>query len=348
VTAASATRTARSRTAGARPGRWLAVWHRPARRTVGSGLAALALLLLAPGAHAAADDPHVTLLDGNAIVVDGVKRSQLVLGLPLSDRTIVETAEDTRLVRIEWPNGEVADLGPQTKVMLEPPGLTPRGKPGPRLYVLQGWVKQAGPEGKPANGLVTPRLQLLPFQGAVVVHSSEEESLVFVESGTATLVERAGAASEPLDARSGSLYARHGVAAGSLLPRAPSAQLQRVPRSFRDPLPLRYAQVPVSRDAPPALPAPTYADLQPWLTAETPVRNGFTRRFMPLLRDRTFRRELDEHLKDHEEWRPILHPPPPPPPPPPPSAPAAPAATAPPGSPPGTLPDGSRPYRGPR
>jgi hypothetical protein len=121
-----------------------------------------------------------------------------------------------------------------------------------------------------------------------------------------------------------------------------------VPRSFRDPLPLRFEKIPAPKEPPPALPTPSYAELQRWLTAETPLRAGFTRRFMPLLRDKTFRRELDEHLKDHEEWRPILHPPPPPPPPAPVvRAPAAPASV-PPGSPPGTLPDGSRPYRGPR
>jgi hypothetical protein len=84
--------------------------------------------------------------------------------------------------------------------------------------------------------------------------------------------------------------------------------------SFRDPLPRRYAKVPVPKDAASTLPAPSYQELRPWLTAEPAVRAGFTRRFMPLLRVGTFRRELDQNLGDHEEWRPILHPPPPPPP----------------------------------
>ncbi|MEP7283274.1 MAG: hypothetical protein ABI696_14950, partial [Rubrivivax sp.] len=275
--------------------------------------------------------------------LDGIKRSQIVPGLPMADGAIIETAADTRLVRIEWPDGQVIDLGPDTRVMLEPPGLLTRGKPSPALYLMQGWVKQASAPGKPSRGLVTPLLQVLPFDGALVVLSSAEESLVFVEAGRATLVERNGTAGEPIEAPGGSLYSRRGAAAGSLLARAPSAQLERVPRAFRDPLPLRYEKVAVPRDAPPALPTPGYAELQAWLAAETPVRAGFTRRFMPLLRDRTFRRELDAHLKDHEEWRIILHPPPPPPPPPPPAASAPP--TVPPGALPGTLPDGSRPYR---
>ena len=59
---------------------------------------------------------------------------------------------------------------------------------------------------------------------------------------------------------------------------------------------------------------PTYLDLQPWLLAEPAVQAGFTRRLRPLLSDRAFRRDLDAHLSDHAEWRPILHPPPPLPP----------------------------------
>jgi hypothetical protein len=92
--------------------------------------------------------------------------------------------------------------------------------------------------------------------------------------------------------------------------------LREVPRAFRDTLPSRYAQAVAKPPEPVGLPAPTYGELRPWLTAETPVRAGFTRRFIRLLRDRDFRRDLDAQLAQHEEWRPILHPPPPPPPPP--------------------------------
>ena len=333
-----------------------APWRKSATRHHHAGLRwaraaalALAALVAGNGAVAAGPEPRVTLLEGAATLLDGIRRVQVVPGVPLPGRAIVETAEDARLVRIEWPDGQVADLGPSTRVMIDPPGLAPRGGSEPALYLMDGWVKQASADGKPSRGLVTPRLAVQPFDGALVVHASPDESLVFVEAGSATLAERGGAASDPIAARSGSLYARQGAAAGVLRDRAPSAQLQRVPRSFRDPLPLRFDRVASPKEPPPALPTPSYADLQPWLTAEAPLRAGFTRRFMPLLRDKAFRRDLDRHLKEHEEWRPILHPPPPPRPPPAPVVrnPST-AASVPPGAPPGTLPDGSRPYPGAR
>lgn len=278
------------------------------------GLGVLLLTAAAWAAPSATGEPHVTLLDGQATLLDGASRSAVVAGRPLGERSIIETAADARLVRIEWPNGQVADLGPDTRVMVEPPAVGARGKPTPVLYLLQGWVKQASAQGAPARGLASLRLQVAPFDGAVVVHVTADDTLLFVESGTVTIVERDGAAGRPLEARAGNLVQRRGAAPASLATRAPSEQLQRVPASFRDPLPRRYAQIPVPKDAAPALPAPSYQELRPWLTAEPAVRAGFTRRFMPLLRVSAFRRELDQNLGDHEEWRPILHPPPPPPP----------------------------------
>jgi hypothetical protein len=297
------------------------------RRRLPPWACGLAVLLVAAGASAApsvATEPHVTLLDGTATLIDGARRSSIVAGQALTDRSIVETAPDARLVRIEWPNGQVADLGPGTRAMIEPPALGARGKPVPTLYLLQGWVKQASGQGAPARGLASLRVQVSAVDGAIVVHASPDETLVFVESGKATVVERNGPEAKPLEARAGSLYLRQGTAPAALTPRATSAQLQRVPASFRDPLPLRYAQTPAPKEAAPPLPAPTYEELRPWLTAEPALRAGFTRRFMPLLRDGRFRRELDQHLNDHEEWRPILHPPPPPLPP---SSPASPEGT---------------------
>jgi hypothetical protein len=300
--------------AGSRAGARAALLAR--LRTSACGLTSLVLMAAACAAPPTAGEPHVTLLDGGATLLDGARRSAVLAGQPLSARSIIETAADARLVRIEWPNGQAADLGPDTRAMIEPPPVGMRGKPAPALYLLQGWVKQASGQGAPAGGLASLRLQVLPFDGAVVVHVAADDTLLFVESGDVTLVERSGSATKLLEARAGSLYRRGGAGPASLVARAPTDQLQRVPVSFRDPLPRRYATVPVPKDPAPLLPAPSYPELRPWLTAEQAVRAGFTRRFMPLLRDTTFRRELDQRLADHEEWRPILHPPPPPDPPP--------------------------------
>ena len=283
-----------------------------------TAMLACALGLPAPG-YGAPEQPIVTILDGPATVLDGVRRTAAAPGQRLPDGAIVETGTDSRLLRIEWPDGQAVNLGPATRVMLNPPGFARRGKPGPALYLLQGWVKQSSPPATEALGLAARRFELAPFKGVVVARVEAQDSWLFVQTGAAALTDRQVRPAARLELAAGNLYAHGGVgaAAGTLQPRASSAQLQQVPRAFRDTLPARYAQAAAAPPTPETLPAPTYAELQPWLTAETPVRAGFTRRFGPLLRDRAFRRELDAHLAEHAEWRPILHPPPPPPPPPP-------------------------------
>jgi hypothetical protein len=278
----------------------------------------LALALPWLGAARAADvgPLRISLLDGSATVLDGAERGGAVPGLALSAGAIVETGPQARLLRIESPEGQAVDLGADTHIMLNPPGFVRRGQPSPALYLLRGWLKLSGAGPAGTMALVTGSYELPSFQGVAVAHASADEAWLFVESGQAGLIERGRRDSAPREVGRGAFYLRAtGGGEGALTPRASSAQLQRVPRVFRDTLPLRYADVSGGAPKPQPLDAPAYADLQPWLVAERSVRSGFTTRFRPLLRDRAFRHELDAHLRDHPEWRPILHPPPPPPPP---------------------------------
>lgn len=290
---------------------------RGARRLAGMITGLVAVACWPVQGYSAPAAPIVTILDGTATVLDGVRRTSAAPGQRLADGAIVETGAATQVLRIEWADGQAVNLGPGTRLMLNPPGFARRGHGGPALYLLQGWVKQHSPPGAQAQGLATRLFELAPFQGVVVVRAEAQDSWVFVQAGSAALTERQVKPAARHELATGNLFAATGTAGGTLQPRASSAQLQQVPRAFRDTLPARYAQASAAPATPEALPAPRYADLQPWLSAETPVRAGFTRRFGPLLRDRAFRRELDAHLADHAEWRPILHPPPPPPPPPP-------------------------------
>jgi hypothetical protein len=279
-----------------------------------------ALFVLACGVSMplrAAPDPvlRITLLDGSATVLDGAARAAAVLGLPLASGSIVETDAKSRLLRIESADGQALDLGPDTRVMLDPPGFARRGKPSPGLYLLQGWLKISAVQAPGTLAVITRDFELPTFEGVAVTRVATDHAWVFVESGRITLVERGRRDSAPLAAERGAFYERGAQAEAVLTARATTAQLQRVPRLFRDPLPLRYAAVSTLEVTAQPLPDPSYADLQPWLSAERALRGGFTRRFSPLLRDREFRRALDAHLRDHTEWRPILHPPPTPPPP---------------------------------
>jgi hypothetical protein len=84
-----------------------------------------------------------------------------------------------------------------------------------------------------------------------------------------------------------------------------------VPRGFRETLPLQAARFAGKDIAPRPLPAPTYAELQPWLTAEAALRKPFPVRLASLAREPQFRKELVDHLAAHPEWRQTLFPDPP-------------------------------------
>lgn len=290
-----------------------------------AGWVALCLVLVAPatGAIAASADPLVTLVEGPATLLDGRRLLAAGAGLPVAARAIVETGPDSRLLRIEWANGQALNLGPDTRVMVGPAGFAARGQAAPAVYLLQGWAKLASPPGTPAPGLVLPQLQVRPFQGVAVARVAADRSWVFVQAGSAEVLDRGTRGAEPVALRAGALIERAGPEPAVRHERASSAQLSDVPRSFRDTLPLRHAAAAALKPEPTELPPPRYEQLQPWMTAERALRQGFVPRFAPLLRDRAFRRGVDANLKAHPEWRPILYPPPPPPAP----APARPAAT---------------------
>lgn len=277
-------------------------------------LAALCCVL-AVGHAAAAPPPayRFTLLEGDALVIDGARAFAAAPGLVLKPLAIVETRADSRLVRIEFADGSMVDLGPQTRIMLAPRGFAPREKMSPALYLLAGWVKQTSATGAPAAGLVTPALDLLPFSGIVVVHASAPLNRVFVEAGRARLVERRRGGERPAVA-SDEMYAAEAGAAGSVSPRPSADFIATMPRMFRESVPSQAARFQDDAVEAAALPAPEYAALRDWLVAEALIRRDFPRRFAVLARQKAFRSGLEANLAQHVEWTPVLYPPPPPPP----------------------------------
>jgi hypothetical protein len=277
-------------------------------RRGGSGSArwlAVLLVALACCVPCAAQQVLLTLLEGDADVVDGARRLAAKPGLRLAPATLVDTTATTALLRLEWPDRSVVDLGPATRAMIAPPAFAARGGQPPLIYLLQGWAKLTAPPGASAGGIVAPGMELMPLGGAAVVYSGNREQFVFAESGAATVVERKPANGAPLAVPSGALYA----GAGSVLPFAAPGWLQRVPRSFRDAIPRRAAAFSNRAVDASVLSPPTYVMLADWLGAEPVLRAAFPRRFAPLARDPAFRRELQAHLSQHPEWQRVLHPP---------------------------------------
>lgn len=271
----------------------------------------LAMALLAAlcgtgvGAQAAA---LVTIVDGEANLIDGDRSVLAAEGLKVADQTLVRTSPRSNLLRVEWADGTVADFGPDTQAMLSPAAFGPRAGRAPAVYLLRGWVKLSAMGSAAAPGLLTPHIDVQPFKGAVLVMAAGGETWVFAESGSASMIERDLKPATNLALKNGEVYLRNGGAKGAVSARPAPAQMQRVPRGFRDALPLRYATL--KDKAAPAKPgpAPVYSDVREWLLVEAPVRKPFAKRFADRVKDPAFRTALTENLSQHPEWEPVLFP----------------------------------------
>lgn len=255
---------------------------------------------------AASAPPLLTILDGEASLIIGVRAVAAIEGLRLAPGTLVHTSASTTLLRLEWPGGEVLDLGPDTRVMLQPEGLAGRGEAAPAFYLLSGWAKQRGTSAA-HRGHVAPLTQVLPGKGTVVVQAAAAGSWLFAEAGEAALVERAAVVAKRL-LPTGQSYQRNGASKGEIAARPAPDMLRQVPRGFRDTLPLRADRFTGKEPTPKPLPAPTYDALAPWLAAEPAIRREFPRRFAPLLREPGFRAAVADRLAAHPEWEPVLFP----------------------------------------
>lgn len=274
-----------------------------------AGAGALALWLAVGGvAVAHAQDWVISVLEGEAVVVDGLRRTAATAGQRLDSGAIIETTAKTVILRIEGGDQSTYDLGPETRAMLAPPGFPSRNERPPQIYLMQGWLKATARGPREAAGVVTPALEVLPFKGSVVMNQLKREHMAFVESGRIDLVERR-VGSGSVAVNTGEFYGAEGARRGSVTARPAPSWLQAVPRSFRDPIPLRATAFRDKRVEPGMLPGPTYAQLAEWLTAEMTLRAQMPGRFAPLARDAGFRAEVAAHLPAHPEWGPIINPP---------------------------------------
>ncbi|WP_157271539.1 FecR domain-containing protein [Azohydromonas aeria] len=276
-------------------------------------IAAIAAPLGAAAADAMGGSGGVTILEGQALVYRGAGRLHAAEGLALAPGDIVETAA-AAFMQIELPDRSVAQLGPDTRALLEA-AAGARGAAAPRLlYLLRGWAKVRQPTaepGKPGGLEVRTALAELPAApGTVVLHAQPAALALFVETGPVRVAERgAGAAAAPLALRDGQLWQRKAGARGELMGGgAMGALLQDMPRPFRDSLPLRAERW--REQGVVAKPAPDfdYGDVEPWLKAEPALRRPLVQRWKAKAREPAFRAALVSNLASHPEWDPVLFP----------------------------------------
>lgn len=260
---------------------------------------------LAPAAFA--QSALVTIADGDAVAIEGIHRFAVARGERLEPGTLIETGAQLNLLRVEWPNGSVADFGPETLAMLMPQPLRGRG-PRPAFYLLRGWAKQSSLGTAPAAGQATPALEIDAFQGALVTHVAPSGSFLFVESGHAAAIDRSRAGSPRVELESGKVFFTGAAGNWAVASKLTPEQRGSVPMGFRDTLPLLAARFAGKTVPPPPSSAPTYTELKPWLTAERELRRVFPGRFASLARNPAFRKGLVENLAAHPEWTDVLYP----------------------------------------
>jgi hypothetical protein len=276
------------------------------------GLGAVLCLLAANPAQAVESTALLTIVEGPATVIEGAHSLTAVAGMKLGAATLIDTGPGTNLLRVEFSDGSTLDIGPDTHLMLMPPGLAGSGPRAPAFYLMQGWAKHssaARAEGASGAGELAPQLELLQVAGVMVGRVSGDEAMLFVESGRAQLIERKLKGSAPLGLKAGELYSRSGSDRGTVVPRPTAAFLQGLPRSFRDTLPPLAEKFKGKSVEPKGFSVPSYAALKPWLTAEPAIRREFPRRFAALAKDASFREALVKNLSSHPEWEPVLFPP---------------------------------------
>lgn len=280
-----------------------------------------ATLLVVHPARAASGEPAlaiVTIVDGAAQLMRGERRFALAEGVRLESQDVVETAKDGRLLRIEYGDGMALNLGPSTRLLIDPQFYGERGRFA-RVYLLSGWAKLKAPaapaaatagEPAPIPLLASPAVDVYTAEGSLVVMVAASALSLFVESGRAEVHERLDA--KPLGEvqalRGGQFLNRPENAKSTLLARAAPSFIEHLPRGFLDTLPDRAAMFGNRRVEPKEIGAIGYDDARDWLAVEWTLRRPAMKRWRPLTRDAAFREALEANMAAHPEWGRVLAP----------------------------------------
>jgi hypothetical protein len=262
--------------------------------------AALLGVLLLPAVEAA-EPPRalLTIADGPVELLRGAARHGAAEGLALADNDIVRTTGSTRAARIEFADGRVLDLGPDTQaLLLSDRAAAAQGLGSATVVMIQGWAKLALPAAVnagvgPAGRLAAPRLSVAAAPaGSVLLHIEPDgDALVFAEVRGATVWRRPAAGPEAsVDAtlREGEAWSRPAAAAvGTVSVGAATPALKQVPRALADTLPRRAARFEGRMVEVAAGEALEPRDLAAWLRAEPALLATLRPRQTALAREAT-------------------------------------------------------------
>jgi hypothetical protein len=266
---------------------------------------AVAALVLTAGAVA---QTRLTILDGTATLIRGADKSVAVVGMLLKDGDIIESADNALLVRLEFADKGMLDLGPSSRVWLHRASTAGAASSGINGYALAGWFKLAAAPGAGGDSALDSPWAAAHTRGSCVVELRNATALAFAEAGESHVVGKGPMRGTLTSLAQGQFLS---LAEGSAAP--PSAQppagwLAGVPRPFKDQLAPRRdrfegKEVAAARGQP-----VTYADAEPWLKADAPVRNALMPRWKARARDPQFKAALIANMRHHPEWDRVLFP----------------------------------------
>ncbi|MDE2594229.1 MAG: hypothetical protein KGL57_08315 [Burkholderiales bacterium] len=275
-----------------------------------------ACLWAAAGVAQASDSvATITMLDGPAWVIHAASKGSAPEGAHLDAEDIIETSPTTSLLRLEFDDGTILDIGPSSRVLVWPQWpLSPKGSgsgDASVAYVLQGWAKVAAdkPPARNRSAVSSLALDVTGLTRDVVVRVQGANTEVFAESGDVTVVVRGkGSSAGPLKLPRGQFLARRGDTSPQVTPRPQPDFLGAVPRPFMDTLPARAAAFKGKRVTLNQVGPISYPDVEAWLNAEARIRSRFPTRWKSMTHDTVFRHHLTAQLAQHPEWGPVLSP----------------------------------------
>ena len=269
----------------------------------------LCLLAGSNGLWAATPIATVTIADGEVVLVRDASRLQLTEGVRLVKDDIVETSAKGRLVRIEFSDGVILDLGPESRALLAPKLTGDRARLPARLHLLRGVAKLTVPQtSPPITTFTSPSFDVTNVARSAVFVVQADQASAFAESGEVALQERrAGKPAGNFTLKGGEFFARTGDAKATVSPRPTPAFIQQLPRAFLDTLPSRAALFKTREVEPKPLGEITFADAEAWVDAEG-FRSQFATRWKAMAQNPAFRSGLIVNLSAHPEWDRTLYP----------------------------------------
>ena len=247
----------------------------------------------------------ITILDGEVSLLRGSDRLVAAEeGTRVFDDDVVETGA-SRFARLELAPGPILDLGPATRLLLGPANDKRDGRAA--LYLLGGWLKISAADAAARTAVSSPHFDLDDVAGVTLVDVANDETMLFVESGSARLADRR-ARTPAVKLNAGDFVELRGNGAAVRGQRPAAAFLAKMPVPFRDSLPSRLATFAERKVAPADAGSFSYKDVVAWLDADRTLGHRLVQAWAAKASEPPFRSMLVANLAAHPEWFPVLYP----------------------------------------